>query len=346
MDDWVERVTQGDRRALARVISVLESGSREADDVGQRLQELAQRAEQPHIIGVTGPPGAGKSSLCDRLIESWRQLEQRVAVLAVDPSSPFSGGAVLGDRVRMNQHALDDGVFIRSMGTRGSSGGLARPVRAAVKAMCAAPFDVLLIETVGVGQAELSVMHVADTVMVVLTPAGGDQVQATKAGIMEIADVFVVNKADYPGADRTVHDIRDMLHVSAAARREKSGWEPRVVKASATSGLGVKDVLDALAAHHAYLIASGTLAGRRQERVRQEMVDAYLEQMAVWARERLDADPEVRQLVAAACAGRLSAFAAAQQAVRRVTRASVGEDGTTAPTGEVDDRRPPRGSQR
>lgn len=247
--------------------------------------------------------------------------------------------------MRMNRHALDEGVFIRSMGTRGSGGGLARPVRAAVKAVCAASFDVLLVETVGVGQAELSVMHVVDTVMVVLTPAGGDQVQATKAGIMEIADVFVINKADYPGADKTAHDIRDMLHVAAGARRD-SGWEPQVIKASAASALGVEDVLGALCAHYTHLVAAGVLAERRRERVQQEMVEAYLEHMAAWASERLQTDAGLRELIEAVRDGRLSAMDGARQAVRRVTGEDRRAEASTSASQAASGKQPSTGFER
>src|SRR5438552_4397779 len=230
--DLTERLLAGDVRALARAI-------RMADDrdpaVTPLLREVRGRAGSATVVGITGSPGSGKSTLCDRVIELWRAAGLSIGVIAVDPSSPFSGGAILGDRVRMQRHATDTGVFIRSMAARGHLGGLAAASREAVRLMDAAGRDRCLLETVGVGQSELEVMETADTTVVVTTPVAGDAVQIIKAGILEIADVFAVNKADLPGAARVYRELRDLV------RQTKTGadWQPPVIQTSATSGQGI-----------------------------------------------------------------------------------------------------------
>ncbi|MDI3327792.1 MAG: methylmalonyl Co-A mutase-associated GTPase MeaB [Alicyclobacillaceae bacterium] len=270
--EWIRRIRSGDRRALARAITWIENGDPRAPEVLRGLHPWTGRA---HLIGLTGPPGVGKSSLTDRLIALLRRQGLTVGVVAVDPTSPFTGGALLGDRVRMVDHALDPGVFIRSMGTRGQLGGLARSTKDVMKVLDAAGFDVVLAETVGVGQSELDVIHAVDTVVVVFSPAGGDHIQMLKAGIMEIADIFVVNKADLPGAEQTVRQIRRMLELA-----HPEGWWPPVLSAVASGGQGVEDLWSEVRRHRAYLAESGE--GRRRRLRRQE--DAVLEW--VWARMR------------------------------------------------------------
>ncbi len=235
-----ERIRAGEVRAIARGISLVETG-----EPGDLLARLAGAAGRAFVVGVTGPPGAGKSTRVDRLIAQWRQAGRRVGVIAVDPSSPFSGGAILGDRVRMQAHAEDAGVFIRSMAARGHAGGIARATADAVRVLDAAGFDPILVETVGVGQAEVDIVRLADVSVVVLAPGSGDDVQAMKAGLMEIGDVFVVNKADREGADRAVAAIQSMLALDDQMR---PGWRPPVIATVGTSGQGVAELAEALAA--------------------------------------------------------------------------------------------------
>jgi LAO/AO transport system kinase len=229
-----------DTRNLARAISIAEAGGSEARELLQGAHADASRAL---VVGITGPPGAGKSTLIDRLITAYRQEKQRVAVIAVDPSSPFTGGAILGDRVRMQGHAGDSGVFVRSMATRGATGGLARATSDAVTLVGAAGFDIILIETVGVGQGEIDVARLADVTIVLVVPGAGDDIQALKAGLMEIADVFVVNKADRDGADAAVAAVEAALTL---ADRTAGSWRPPVVRTSAATGAGIDDLVHAI----------------------------------------------------------------------------------------------------
>ncbi|MDA8330100.1 MAG: methylmalonyl Co-A mutase-associated GTPase MeaB [Candidatus Dormibacteraeota bacterium] len=262
----------GDIRSLARAISLIERGG---DGVGGLLDELWQarpdqgmRASQ--VVGLTGPPGSGKSTMADALIRHWRDEGRRVAVLAVDPNSPFTGGAILGDRVRMQRHALDQGVFIRSMGARGHLGGVSLATRGAVRLLDALGWEMVLVETVGVGQSELEICEIADTVVVVTTPGAGDGVQVIKAGVTEIADVFAVNKADLPGVDRVARELRDMIRLSQA----REGWKPAVVLTTATNGAdGVRDLARMIDEHHGQIERSGELRRRAAVRLREEVVE-------------------------------------------------------------------------
>jgi LAO/AO transport system kinase len=242
-DALAERVFAGDPRAIARAISQVEDGDGPDGRAATLIGALFPHTGRAYLVGVTGVPGGGKSTLVDQLIATIRQAGQKVAVLAVDPTSPFSGGAVLGDRVRMGRHAGDDGVFVRSMATRGHLGGLARTTGDAALVLDAAGFDVILIETVGVGQDEVEIAQTADATVVVLVPGTGDDVQAMKAGIMEIADVFVANKADREGIDRLVQSIEAALSLQPAAEGD---WMPPVLKTEATAGRGVRELWEAL----------------------------------------------------------------------------------------------------
>ena len=234
------RVLGGDLRAVSRAISLIEDGAPE----GARLvRELFSHTGRAWLVGVTGPPGVGKSTLVDRVARMFRSGGRRVGIVAVDPTSPFSGGAVLGDRVRMQTHAGDEGVFIRSMATRGRLGGLAKAAREAALVLDAAGYDVVFLETVGVGQAEVDITYVADVVVVVVAPGFGDDVQAIKAGILEIADVFVVNKADCPGAEGAVAQLEAMLSLGEPSQED---WRPQIIKTQATTGDGVNDFVGAL----------------------------------------------------------------------------------------------------
>jgi len=263
-EDLVRGVLDGSARAIGRAISEVE---RDARSVPEILRRLFPKTGRARILGITGPPGAGKSTLVQRLAQAYRKAGRRVGIVAVDPSSPFTGGAILGDRIRMSEIYTDPGVFIRSMATRGALGGLARATSDAVDVLDAAGFDPIFIETVGVGQDEVDIVRAADTVAVVLVPGLGDDIQAIKAGILEIADVFVVNKAEREGADRAVAELSMMLDFAG-----HPPWRPPIVKTSAPTGSGVAELVAALDAHGAHLAASGEGARRRAVRARSRLV--------------------------------------------------------------------------
>jgi len=251
---------RGDRRAAGRLISTIED---ESSAVEQIMRAVYPHTGHAYLVGLTGPPGAGKSTVVDELIRVIRGSELRVGVVAVDPNSPFTGGAILGDRIRMMRHAADPGVFIRSMGARGHLGGLAVATFNTALLLDALGMDVILVETVGVGQSELEITGAADTTVVVIPPGLGDGVQAIKAGIMEIADIFVVNKADHPQADRTVADIRELLRMDPSP----PDWTPPIVRTVATQNQGVDELWQTISRHRQYLEQSGELRTRRKRRV-------------------------------------------------------------------------------
>ncbi len=265
MTSEIERARAGDVRALARLLSLLEDGS---DQVRSVLTELMPYVGGARVIGLTGAPGVGKSTVTGALVAAFRAAGRRVAVLAVDPSSPFTGGALLGDRIRMQEHATDEGVFIRSMASRGHLGGLAAATPQAIRMLDAAGFDPVIIETVGVGQAEVAVASLADSVAVLLAPGMGDAVQAAKAGILEVADLFVVNKADRPDSQQVVRDLRTMI---ALANRGEDDWKPPIVATVAVRGEGTGELVARLDAHWSWLGATGALARRRRARAREEI---------------------------------------------------------------------------
>lgn len=261
-------VLQGDRRAAARLLRAIDDDLPLADEV---LRELYVHTGRAHVVGVTGTPGAGKSTLCDQLIRGWRARGRKVGVLAIDPTSPFSGGAILGDRIRMQDHSLDRDVFIRSLATRGNLGGLSRSTFDSVKVLDALGCDVVLVETVGVGQDEVEVAQLAHTTVLVTVPGLGDDVQAIKAGVLEIADIYVVNKADRDGADRTVRDLRMMLELRASDVEEGS-WEPPIVRSVATRGEGLDALVAAIDRHKAQLDETGKRVEREVARARTELL--------------------------------------------------------------------------
>lgn len=291
MEELLNRLWAGEHRALARAISLVENEMPEKDEL---LRKIYPRTGRSYILGITGSPGAGKSSLVDRLVGEIRKRNETVGVIAVDPTSPFTGGAILGDRIRMNEHALDKGVFIRSMGTRGSLGGLSKTTKEVVKVMDAFGMDWIIIETVGVGQAELDIMYIADTTVVVLTPGAGDSIQTIKAGIMEIADVFAVNKCDMPGADRVVSEVEMMLDL----QDDHVKWRPPVVKTSTLhAGEGIKDLLAAVEKHRNYLIEKGLFLQRRQERAKNEALEIVNYQWQRLVKEQMNLPGRVNQLL-------------------------------------------------
>ena len=307
----------GKPAALARAVSLVEN---QRDGFEQLLSTLHARLGRARRVGITGPPGAGKSTLTTSLINAWRASELRVGVIAVDPTSPFTGGALLGDRVRMEAVALDPGVFIRSLATRGSLGGISSATRSVADVLDAFGFDRIIIETVGVGQSELDVARAADTTVVILVPESGDSIQALKAGLMEIADIFVVNKADRPGAERVRNDIELMLGMrhgaamegpahhgvdlkkianpgkaarEAARREEAASWTPPVVLTVAHKGEGVTDLAGFLDRHHRYLEEGGGLRDRRRRRLREQVMDVAESRL----RRRLWSDADVLSFV-------------------------------------------------
>jgi len=304
----VEGTLDGDRGAIARLISLVEAGGQPATDAVARLYP---HTGSSYTVGITGSPGAGKSTLVDRLVGRIRRDGAAVGVLAVDPTSPFTGGAILGDRVRMQDHATDEGVFIRSMATRGHLGGLALATPQAIRVLDAAGKPWVLVETVGVGQVEVEIADAADTTVVVVTPGWGDGVQANKAGLLEIADVFVVNKADRAGADEAAGDLVQMLELSG-----DRDWDPPILQSVATEGRGIDELWDAVLAHRTFLEADGRLADRRARRMREEL------RMIVVGRLAADADvllegPHFDEVVADVVARRIDPYTAAESLTRR-----------------------------
>ncbi|MBD7966293.1 MAG: methylmalonyl Co-A mutase-associated GTPase MeaB [Bacillota bacterium] len=281
MHPLAQRIQQKEERALAKAITLAENNG---EDKLELLKSIYPQQKGAHWIGITGSPGAGKSSLVNRLISFLRKKKMTVAVVAVDPTSPFSGGSILGDRVRMADHFTDPGVFIRSMGTRGSLGGLSRSTKETVRLMDAYGFDVILIETVGVGQSELDIMKLADSVAVVLNPGSGDVVQVFKAGIMEIADLFVVNKADMPGVPKLLAEIEAMLDLV----KHDSPYRPPVVQTISTENKGLQELWESLLTHREYLEKSGEGKERKLSNLKREVMEVVQHEIyqQVWKQEQ------------------------------------------------------------
>ena len=351
-DRLIEDFNAGKPAALARIVSIV---GNHRDGFEQILASLHPRTGRARRVGMTGPPGAGKSTITSLLVKSFRDQALKVGVIAVDPTSPFTGGALLGDRVRMESVALDPGVFIRSMATRGSLGGLAAATREVADVLDAFGFDRLVIETVGVGQSELDVARTADSTLLVLVPESGDSIQTLKAGVMEVADIFVVNKADRPGADRLRNDVELMLGLrkgvsfvnmpahhgvdlkrvnparvarEAAASANPVDWTPPVLSAIATKGEGIDDVVAAIDRHFAYLERSGTLRSRRRERMRERVMDVVERKVS----DRLWKDPRTRawleEQLPSVEEGTATPFAVADQLLRQSAELVRGEQRT------------------
>lgn len=310
--ELVERAASGDHRAVARLISLVEDASPLLREVAERLAPYTGHAQ---ILGVTGAPGVGKSTATSALVAALRRAGHRVGVLAVDPSSPFSGGALLGDRVRMQDHATDKEVYIRSMASRGHLGGLAWATPQALRVLDAAGCDVVLVETVGVGQSEVDIAGLADTTIVLLAPGMGDGIQAAKAGILEIGDVYVVNKADRDGAHQVVRDLRSMLALAA----DNDTWRPPIVKCVAQEGEGIDKVIEKVDKHREMLEETGELTRRRERRARDEV-----EAIAVATlRERfgdLHGHADLDRLASEVAHGQLDPYAAADRLITAVTQ--------------------------
>ena len=301
--DLVARARQGQAAAVARLISLVEDDSPLLPDVSREISTLTGRA---HVVGLTGAPGVGKSTSTSVLVTGLRQRGKRVAVLAIDPSSPFSGGALLGDRIRMSEHDTDPDVFIRSMASRGHLGGLAGAAPLALRVLDAAGCDVIMVETVGVGQSEVEIAGIADTTLVLLAPGMGDGIQAAKAGILEIGDIFVINKADRDGANTTRRELRTMIGM----RESEGDWTPPIVLTVATKGEGSDEVVDEIGKHFAHLTESGELTRRRVGRARRE-----IEALALASVQRRLGEPGAgaEELAAEVAAGALDPFAAASR---------------------------------
>jgi LAO/AO transport system kinase len=288
-DSLAQRLLSGDKRALARAISLVEADD---PDGWELVREIYPQTGKAAIIGFTGPPGVGKSTLLGALTKLERERERTVGVLSIDPSSPFTKGALLGDRIRLTDHFLDPGVFIRSMANRGALGGLSEAALQAALLMDASGRDVILLETVGVGQAEVDIIDHADTVVLVLMPGSGDSIQALKAGVMEIPDVIVVNKSDHPLTDTMVREIKGVL-----ALGPREGWQVPIVRTEAVRGDGVPELLEKLAEHREFIVAEGTLSERRQRNLLNEVLAIATFRMRRELEASIREDPEVKQLL-------------------------------------------------
>jgi LAO/AO transport system kinase len=301
-----EKILQGDIRAAARLMRDVDDGFSSAL---AELKILYPYTGKAYLIGITGPPGAGKSTLTDQITAVLRRQGKRVGIVAVDPTSPFTGGAILGDRIRMNRHADDAGVFIRSLATRGALGGISRATGEVVNIMDAMGMDVVIIETVGVGQDEIDIVRMAHTTAVVMVPGLGDDIQAIKAGILEIADVFVVNKADRDGADRTVRDLAVMIEMG---NRKAGEWLPRVMKTEASRGVGIDELVAEFENHHSHLFSSGVIERFTAEKNAAVFADMLKERLFMQLYEALVADGSFSRIVAGMAGREIDPYSAVE----------------------------------
>ncbi len=303
--DIVDELSRGDKAATARAISLVENNDALAREIMKKVFALRRDAR---VIGITGPSGVGKSCLVDRLIEYYRKQRKKIGVIAVDPTSPFTGGAILGDRIRMQRHSLDEGVFIRSMGSRGSLGGLSLATSSAIDILSASGKEIIILETVGIGQVEVDVVKYADTVLIVLVPELGDGIQALKAGLLEIGDIFVVNKADHEGADGTVLTILESLTFS-----ESKGWRPPVVKTVATSGRGIHELIRAIQKRWDYLDTSGLGKRKRLNQAEEEVIDVLRSEFSEYVSEEVVSKAPFRKLMKQVASGKIDPRSAAER---------------------------------
>jgi LAO/AO transport system kinase len=324
--DWsretlVAGVRDGDRRALARAITLVENGDPLAYDV---VRELYPHTGHAYAVGLTGPPGVGKSTLISTLVRLVRERELPVGVISVDPSSPFSHGALLGDRIRLADHFLDPGVFIRSMGTRGHLGGLAEATLQALLVLDAAGKELVFLETVGTGQSEVEVIGIADTVLLVLMPGSGDSVQALKAGIMEIPDVIAINKMDHPAAKTMLNEVRSILALAPAGRDGEAAWRPPIVLTDAIRGEGVRELWEKIEAHRAFLADTGELERRRAKNLAAEVFAVASARAKLHLEHAVTDDPELRRLLDEVMRRELDPLSAVREILEKVFH--IGDD--------------------
>jgi len=305
----VKGVLHGEKRAIAKTISIIENNEPEAQKI---ISQIYPKTGNAHIVGITGPPGAGKSTLIEKLVKELRNRGKTVGIVAVDPTSPFSGGAFLGDRVRMQDLSLDSGVYIRSMATRNHPGGLAKATKDAARVLDASGKDVVIVETVGAGQSEVEVIKVAQTILVVLAPGLGDDIQAIKAGQMEIGDIFVVNKGDRENANKAVSDIQAMLELAP----EKKGWKPPVIKTSALTGEGIADLLERIDEHAKHL-KKGAHGERRKERVENELAEALTQKITESLMKELKQSEEWKRLAKKILSRKIDPYSAADKLLEK-----------------------------
>jgi LAO/AO transport system kinase len=305
-------VLNGDIRAAARLMRDIDDNRPQAVD---ELKQLYPRTGNAYIIGITGPPGAGKSTLVDQLTAAFRTRGKKVGVVAIDPTSPFTGGAILGDRIRMNRHATDEGVFIRSLATRGALGGLSRSTADVALVMDALGMDIVIIETVGVGQDEVDIVKAAHTTCVVMVPGMGDDIQAIKAGILEIGDIFVVNKADRDGADRTARELATMLEFRSAP---EGGWNPQVLKTEAQRGTGIEELVGEILLHRDHLLSSGTIGDFLRERNQRHFMDILRDSLFKRALDYMATDATLDSVVAGIGDHTIDPYSAVEQVLARM----------------------------
>jgi len=307
LEPLIEKALSGDKRAIARLITLVENDEEKAREIIRRIYPHTGKA---YVVGITGPPGSGKSTLLDKLIKLARNEGHRVGVIAIDPTSPFTGGALLGDRLRMQRHSTDPGVFIRSMATRGSLGGLAKATNDAIKILDASGYDLIFVETVGVGQVEVDIVKTADTVVLVTVPGLGDEVQAIKAGLMEVADIFAINKADREGVEMVYLELKMALEFERE-KWKQLGWEPPIVETTAFTLKGVRPLWEAIKRHREYMESSGRLKERRTFRAREEVKTIIASTIAKKIEEML-ARGEEGELIGEVVERKLDPYSAAQ----------------------------------